>query len=141
MGDGGEGGEDIRGFVLESGTVEHPKALDAIEAVLERLHRSRRDDVWATFTGAERAGEGDAGGAVLQVSGQDVNLLMEEVDLAEVLERGGAGSMVGSFEEIGHNLYRFREAGAGELAVVVDVVMRVHFGLSDRYWVHGLIEG
>lgn len=99
------------------------------------------DGSWATLEGESRAGTQ----AAIQVADETVNLLLEETDLAAVLEGLGLTALAsiaakGGRREDDPTLWRLPDATPEEIAAVVDALFAQHFGLGEGYRLRGWVE-
>lgn len=116
-----------------------PMPADAI-AHLVAAHREIADS-WVTLEGETPAGTQ----ATIQVAGDALNLLLEETDLASILEGLGLTALAsiarkGGRHEDDPSLWQLPDASPEEIAAVADALFAEHFGLGAGYRMKGWVE-
>jgi hypothetical protein len=81
----------------------------------------------------------------IQVAGEAINLLLEETDLATILENLGLTALASIARKAGDHadhptLWTLPDASPDEIAVVVDALFAQHFGLGPEYRLRGCVE-
>jgi hypothetical protein len=112
--------------------------LDAIKHLVA-AHRDFEGS-WVTLD-AEAGGKAET----IQVAAESINLLLEETDLATILENLGLTALASIARKAGDHaddptLWTLPDASPDEIVVVVDALFARHFGLGPEYCLRGCVE-
>jgi hypothetical protein len=112
-----------------------------IDAIVFLVREQRTiEDSWVTLDA-----EADGKSETIQVADDSINLLLEETDLASILEGLGLTALASIARKVGDNendptMWTLPDATPEEIATVVDALFAQHFGLGPGYRLHGLVE-
>ena len=120
-------------------SAEYATPMEAI-VFLVRTHRGM-PDTWVTLNGFTPEGTEQT----IQVSEETVNLLLQETDLAAVLEGLGLTALAsiaakGGRREDDPTLWHLPDSSPEEIAAVVDALFAQHFGLGEGYRLRGWVQ-
>jgi hypothetical protein len=114
-------------------SAEFPTPLSLIRAMLERYPAVGEDGDWITFVG-----KADGREAIVEVSGESINLCKTSVDLPAVLRQVGLAGLAeaaraGGRKNEDRTMWELSKAAPEELAAAIHAAFSRGLGLGETY--------